>query len=72
MTCFVALVVVLVALRFYYVWQNSIKAGKIARGEALADADGVHGFEDVTDKVRGLDPIPMPTRRPLCVLMVNL
>ncbi|KAI1881545.1 hypothetical protein JX265_000371 [Neoarthrinium moseri] len=47
---FVALVVVLFALRFYYVWQNGVKQGKIDRGEALADTEGVHGFEDITDK----------------------
>ena len=51
LSCFAALVVVLILLRYYYIWQNSIKAGKIARGEVLADEEGVHGFEDITDKV---------------------
>ncbi|EHY61256.1 hypothetical protein HRR83_008955 [Exophiala dermatitidis] len=50
LSCFVALAVTLVLLRYYYIWQNSIKEGKIARGEALADEEGVHGFEDVTDR----------------------
>ncbi|ORY69047.1 MFS transporter [Pseudomassariella vexata] len=50
LTSFVALEAVLVALRYYYVWQNKIKDGKIARGEAIADVDGIHGFEDITDR----------------------
>lgn len=49
---FVALVMVLSLLRYYYIWQNSIKDGKIARGEVLANEEGVHSFVDITDNVR--------------------
>ncbi|KAH8597582.1 MFS transporter [Bisporella sp. PMI_857] len=47
---FVSLVVVFILLRTYYVWQNKLKDGKLARGEAVPDIDGVHAFEDITDK----------------------
>lgn len=52
LACFVLLVIVLLALRAYYVWQNRQKEAMIARGEAEADVDGVHAFEDITDRVR--------------------
>lgn len=58
LACFVLLVLVLLALRAYYVWQNRQKEAKIARGEAEADVDGVHAFEDITDRVRLATPIP--------------
>ncbi|KAK1723843.1 major facilitator superfamily transporter [Colletotrichum acutatum] len=48
--CFVLLEVVLFALRTYYVWQNKLRDGKIARGEAVADTSHSHAFEDMTDK----------------------
>ncbi|GKT48938.1 putative transporter [Colletotrichum spaethianum] len=48
--CFVLLVIVLFVLRTYYVWQNKLREGKIARGEAVADATHTHAFEDMTDK----------------------
>jgi hypothetical protein len=53
---FVALVVVLISLRFYYTWQNSIKERKIAQDGTLADEEGIHGFEDITDRVSWRTP----------------
>ncbi|CZR51051.1 related to allantoate permease [Phialocephala subalpina] len=48
--CFVLLEVTLFALRTYYIWQNKKRDGKIARGEAVADALFTQSFEDVTDR----------------------
>ncbi|KAK1977240.1 major facilitator superfamily transporter [Colletotrichum cereale] len=48
--CFVLLVIVLFLLRTYYVWQNKLRDGKIARGEEVADNTHTHAFEDMTDK----------------------
>ncbi|KAK1992340.1 major facilitator superfamily transporter [Colletotrichum falcatum] len=48
--CFVLLVVVLFLLRTYYVWQNKLRDGKVARGEVVADTTHAHAFEDMTDK----------------------
>lgn len=49
--CLFALVVVLIMLRYYYIWQNSRKERKIASGEVVADEAGYHAFEDITDMV---------------------
>ena len=49
--CFCLLEVTLFFLRFYYLWQNKRRDGKIARGEAVADDLYTTSFEDMTDRV---------------------
>lgn len=51
LSCFVALEIVLLLLRTYYIWQNKSRDAKIASGEAVADTAHTHAFEDITDKV---------------------
>lgn len=48
--CFSLLAITLLAMRCYYVWQNGRRDGRIARGEALADALFAHAYEDLTDR----------------------
>ncbi|KAK2053012.1 major facilitator superfamily transporter [Colletotrichum caudatum] len=48
--CFSLLAIVLFLLRAYYMWQNKLRDGKIARGEVVADTTHTHAFEDMTDK----------------------
>ena len=47
--CFSLLFLTLLAMRTYYIWQNKRRDGKIARGEAVADALFTSAFEDITD-----------------------
>jgi hypothetical protein len=51
MACWIVLVITLLALRTYYVFENKKMDQKIADGRAVADDDLVHSFEDITDKV---------------------
>jgi hypothetical protein len=51
LACFILLEVTLLSLRTYYIWQNKRRDGKIARGEAEADALYTSAFEDITDRV---------------------
>ncbi|CAG9956436.1 unnamed protein product [Clonostachys rosea f. rosea IK726] len=50
MACWIVLVITLLALRTYYVFENKKMDQKIADGRAVADDDLVHSFEDITDK----------------------
>ena len=51
LACFCLLVITLLAMRTYYIWQNKRRDDKIARGEAVADTAFTHSFEDITDRV---------------------
>ena len=51
LVCFCLLVITLLVLRTYYIWQNKRRDGMIERGEAVADALYTSSFEDVTDRV---------------------
>lgn len=48
--CFGLCVLILIALRTYYVLQNRKRDAKIASGEVVPDVNFTHAFEDITDR----------------------
>lgn len=48
--CFGLCVLILIALRTYYVLQNRKRDAKIASGEIVPDVNFTHAFEDITDR----------------------